>query len=320
MQKVSVIVPTYNRAHCIADALDSIIKQTFKCFEIIIIDDGSTDNTKDVIVRYFKDLPFNSKYFFQKNAGPAAARNLGINKSTGDYIAFLDSDDIWIDTKIAEQIDFLNSHPNIALIFSDMKQTIGGKEHCESFLRYYDCYNVIFEKNKYLALSKKPFIFTPTVMIRKNIISTVGLFNNDYRVGEDWEYWLRITKKFEIGFIDKPLVVRRLHDSNTPQHSYYHGVVDLLKCFVSSNDYSKDQKRIFKKSLCEWQFWLGYFYFSKNEYQNSQVFFYESFVGGCRLKAFLYMCISFLPTYFVNLIKTIKRGSGANFLKKGLNS
>lgn len=98
---ISVVIPTYNRAHYVCEAIDSVLAQTYKNIEIIAVDDGSTDNTKDIIQQYSSRI----KYIYQNNAGPSAARNNGIKQSNGDLIAFLDSDDIWLAEKLERQVE-----------------------------------------------------------------------------------------------------------------------------------------------------------------------------------------------------------------------
>ncbi len=111
MPKVSVIIPTYNRAHFLCEALDSALSQTFKDFEIIIVDDGSTDNTKQVLEKYGSRI----YYIYQENKGRAEARNTGIRRAKGEHIAFLDDDDIWLPNKLEKQVFFLDARPDIGI-------------------------------------------------------------------------------------------------------------------------------------------------------------------------------------------------------------
>src|SRR4030042_587586 len=112
MPKVSVIITTYNRVHFVCEAIDSVLNQTFKDFEIIVVDDGSTDNTKEALKRYSKNI----FYIYQSNKGRSQARNTGLKVAKGDYIAFLDDDDIWVPHKLEKQVAFMDSNPNIGLV------------------------------------------------------------------------------------------------------------------------------------------------------------------------------------------------------------
>ena len=115
MPEISVIVPTYNYAHFIGDCLDSIFAQTYKDFEVIVIDDGSTDDTARVLEKYKGEI----RYIYQENKGLPAARNTGIKAAQGEYLAFLDSDDLWLPEKLGEQVLFLRNEADMGIIFSD---------------------------------------------------------------------------------------------------------------------------------------------------------------------------------------------------------
>ncbi len=114
MPKVSVIIATYNRTHFVCEAIESVLNQTFPDFEIIVIDDGSIDNTKQVLEKYASRI----QYIFQENKGRAEARNTGIKNAKCEYIAFLDDDDIWLPNKLEKQVIFLDSHPDIELVYT----------------------------------------------------------------------------------------------------------------------------------------------------------------------------------------------------------
>jgi len=142
--KVSVIIPLYNSARFIKNTLQSVADQTYKNVEILCVDDGSTDATKDVIAAHFPGV----HYLYQNNKGPAAARNLGIKKATGDYIAFLDSDDIWLPEKLALQMERIFNNNAIKLVHTNIHIKINGRlintayptEHQEAgFLRTFFC-------------------------------------------------------------------------------------------------------------------------------------------------------------------------------------
>ena len=118
-KKVSIIVPTFNREKHLDTALRSVFNQTFVDFEVIVVDDGSTDGTEAVVEQYQGFYPEKVRYFYQSNRGPGSARNLGIQKAVGEYIAFLDSDDVWDSRKLGHQVSFLEENPDIGGVFSD---------------------------------------------------------------------------------------------------------------------------------------------------------------------------------------------------------
>ncbi|WFD11396.1 glycosyltransferase [Tepidibacter hydrothermalis] len=206
MPKVSVIIPTYNYGKFISDAIDSILVQTFKDYEIIVVDDGSTDNTKDIIKKYNDKI----SYYYKTNNGPSSARNLGINNANGDYVCFLDADDIFDPSKLAHQVKLLDEHKNknVSLIYSDyyiMDNNLNsiikyGKS--PKFSSHYHALKYLFQRN---------YINTSTAMIVKDCLFEVGLFNEDYKYLEDYDLWVRLGLKHEFIYINKPLTKSRAH-------------------------------------------------------------------------------------------------------------
>ena len=192
--KVSVIIPTLNRSTTIIRAIESILAQTFKNYEIIVIDDGSSDSTKELISSY--DL----KYVFTENRGVSYARNLGVEMAKGEWIAFLDSDDEWLPTKLEEQIQYSNDKPDILLIHTD-----------EIWIR--DGVRVNPPKkykkgggDQFIPNLKLCAIGPSTSMVKKDIFLELGGFRVDLPCCEDYDLWLKFTSLYEVGFIDKLLI------------------------------------------------------------------------------------------------------------------
>lgn len=206
MPKVSVIIPTYNCAEYIAEAIDSVLAQTYKNYEIIVIDDGSTDNTKQIL----KDYKDKIKYIYQKNHGVSIARNNGIINSTGKYVAFLDSDNKWLPNLLAESLSIFEKYPEVGLVHSRkirisedgfwFKKDNHGDEKYLSGNIY-----------KYL-LFRKANINLSSVVLRRNCLEKVGMFDDNLsKIGcEDRELFLRIAKKYKIMYINKSLYVGRV--------------------------------------------------------------------------------------------------------------
>jgi glycosyltransferase involved in cell wall biosynthesis len=201
---VSIIIPTYQSERFISDAIDSVLAQTFKDYEIIIIDDGSTDHTQEVLKKY-SDLE-NIKLIWQSNQGPAAARNFGIKKSSGEYIAFLDADDIWLPNKLERQIHFLEKHPLIDLVYCD---SYIFNEKCTKQKTRFEISRPYSGKvlEKLFLLDFIPFL---TVVIRRSILNTVGLFDETVIGPEDYDLLLRICQTSTIDFIHEPLAKYRV--------------------------------------------------------------------------------------------------------------
>jgi len=198
MPKVSVIIPTYNRSAFISKAVSSVLKQTYRDYEIIIIDDGSTDATAAIIERFNGDK---IKYIYQSHKGRSSARNKGVAKSNGDYIAFLDSDDVWLPEKLAIQVKAMDDTPKCGLAYTDaFMEDING-DNIEQRSKKYSCPS----GDVFAQLYNWNFISTSTSMIRREIVDSCGLFNEEFGGAEDYDLWLRIAAKHEILFIDKIL-------------------------------------------------------------------------------------------------------------------
>lgn len=194
MPKISVVIPTFNRAETIERAIDSVLNQTYNNFELLVVDDGSTDETEDIISNY-PDI----KYLKQENSGVASARNLGIKNSTGDYIAFLDSDDEWIPDKLLKQINFFDAHPEFEWVHSNEIWIRLGSE-LKQLKKHRKGGGDQFIPSLDLCL-----ISPSCVLIKKEILSNT-LFREDFEVCEDYDLWLRLLLNFPIGFIEEPLV------------------------------------------------------------------------------------------------------------------
>jgi glycosyltransferase involved in cell wall biosynthesis len=204
MTSVSIIVPTYQCGQFLSQAIESVLAQTYKNYEIIIVDDGSTDNTQEVINRY-SHLE-NIKIVRQSNQGPAAARNRGIKLSSGEYIAFLDADDLWLPTKLEKQIIFLEQHPLADMVYCDAYIFSG------NFTWKKTLFNISppASENVFERLFQLNFIPILTVVLRRNIFKTSGFFDESIIGPEDYDLWLRICQSKSIAFIQEPLAKYRV--------------------------------------------------------------------------------------------------------------
>lgn len=207
---VSIIMPTYNRADYLKRSVQSVLDQTFNNFEIIIINNYSTDDTLEVISAFNDDR---IKVINFKNDGIIAkSRNQGIMQSVGEYIAFLDDDDLWCPDKLELQIKYLEEHPEFDLVYSN-GLIIDEHENKKGL------FNELWRGKTgqvFLDLLYRNFVSVLTVIMKKEIFETIGLLNEDpsMRAAEDYEYWLRASLKFNFGYIDKPLALYRIHSES----------------------------------------------------------------------------------------------------------
>ena len=194
--KISVIIPTYNRRHTLERAIDSVLSQTFKPFEIIIVDDGSEDGTRNWVQEAYPSI----KYIYQSNNGVSSARNKGIISSRGSWIALLDSDDEWMPEKLEDQVIFINENPGSLFCHTN-----------EIWIRNGVRVNQMKKHKKYggdifkycLDMCR---ISPSSSLIKKEVFEDVGLFDESLTVCEDYDLWLRITAKYTILFLDRPLI------------------------------------------------------------------------------------------------------------------
>ncbi|MFO7964141.1 MAG: glycosyltransferase [Desulfobacterales bacterium] len=196
---VSVVIPTYNRSSMVAEAVTSVLDQDFQDFELIVIDDGSSDDTRDRLA------PFKNKitYIYQENRGVSAARNRGIRTASGDLVAFLDSDDIWLPRKLTSQVAFFDGNPE-AYICQTEETWIRNGIRVNPKKRHKKPSGLIFERSLALCL-----VSPSAVMMRKKLLDIVGAFDEDLPACEDYELWLRISCRFPVHLIDAPLIVKR---------------------------------------------------------------------------------------------------------------
>jgi len=192
---VSVVIPCFNSRETIVQSLQSVIKQTYKNYEVIIVDDGSTDGMEEIIYSFFKNRDVKYKYIYQENSGPSKARNVGVFHSQGEYVAFLDSDDEWHPQKLEIICTILDRNPEIALI---------GHSHTfeKNFHILYDSYKKTIVSFWHLLL--KNFAVTPSVVMRSSITEK---FDESMKHLEDQDLWLRISLKHSVSFVNLPLVL-----------------------------------------------------------------------------------------------------------------
>ena len=232
---VSVIIPTYNRGWILKEAIDSVLAQDYKDFELIVVDDGSSDNTREILDSYGRDLIV----LRQANKGVSAARNRGIAAADGQLIAFLDSDDIWRPRKLSRQVDFFNSTPD-AVINQTEEIWIRNGVRVNPKRRHRKRSGMIFEHSLGLCL-----ISPSAVMIQKALFNAVGVFDENLAACEDYDLWLRISCRYPVHLIDTPLILKRGgHEdqlSNAPGLDRFR--IQSLEKIISSGRLTESQYR-----------------------------------------------------------------------------
>lgn len=200
-EKVSVIIPTYNRANTIKRAIDSVLGQTYEIFELIVVDDGSTDDTYQIVggyedsrVRYFR---------IEERHGANHARNIGIQNATGNYIAFQDSDDFWLQGKLEKQMNIFEQYPQVGVVWCPyFRVTLSGTKRRVPEVYMKNRSQTELEKE----LAVRNVIGTPTMVVRKECFEKVGIFDEAIQRFQDWELCIRLVQQFQFYFIDEVLV------------------------------------------------------------------------------------------------------------------
>ncbi len=192
---VSVIIPTYNREQWLPHAIESVLQQTRPAQELIVVDDGSTDATADVVRRYPDVI-----YVRRERKGPSVARNTGVEICTGEWIAFLDSDDRWLPKKLQRQLEFLQESPDYQAVYTNERWIRNGvfvnqgKRHQK------------YGGEIYLNCLPLCIISPSSILMRKSLFQELGGFDPELPACEDYDLWLRLSARHPIGFIDEPLI------------------------------------------------------------------------------------------------------------------
>jgi glycosyltransferase involved in cell wall biosynthesis len=207
MPQISVVIPTFNCAEYLATAIDSVLAQTFRDLEVIVVDDGSTDETRSVVGAYGDRI----LYIRTENRGAASARNQGLQACSGEYLAFLDADDWWEPTKLAEQMSALADDGDAGLVYCDMHVHYDDGTTLDSFLsnKSYACSGYVFDQ-----LMQSQFIFPSTVLLKMSCVREVGTFDESMQSLEDCDFLLRFCYRWKVAMVPKPLVHRRQREGS----------------------------------------------------------------------------------------------------------
>ncbi len=288
MPKVSVIIPVYNGEKYIKQTLFSVFEQTFKDFEVILVDDGSQDKTKEILKKYNKKI----RYIYQENKGTAAARNTGIKAAKGEYIAFLDQDDLWLPQKLEEQVRILDKKPKVGLVFCGSFLLCEGrligffhaKLGVTSTIPAKDVFNQLIEEN---------FIPTLTVLLRKETFDKLGFLREDLVGTDDHEMWLRVAEygyRFEA--VRKKLAIYRIHPEAQSRRfkNMYQNTAKIYDQLLKRYRFDRVQKKKIQqaKKRIYLNYKKGYYWAKSNEllrkgkYLKARQLFLKGFGYNCR--------------------------------------
>jgi glycosyltransferase involved in cell wall biosynthesis len=336
---VTVVVPTYNRADLVVAAIDSARQQTYPKLEILVVDDGSSDGTRELVARISDDR---LRYFFKDNGGLSSARNFGLEHARGEYIAFLDSDDIWFPWKLSAQVGLLERHPEAGMVWSDFStfdepgrilkeralrggyaayartklQTLNGaqgrlgqlSEHVPAAHRdaTYSV-GVIFEE---MFLGN--LVHPPTAIVRRQRARAAGPFEPHVtgRGGDDYHYYFRVTEKGAVALIDAPTMLYRIHPKQiTNTHGIEEARADIrvLNYWMSRRP-PRYPKRVMNSRYAAAHRWLGYEQWQADDLRAARSSFWRSLqYEPTNIVTAKWLMVAMLPTRFSAMLRSIRR-------------
>ena len=252
MPRVSVVIPTYNCVRFLPGAIRSVLAQTYRDFEVIVVDDGSTGYTDKAVAPFLKKII----YIKQENRGPAVARNCGIAASTGELVAFLDDDDEWMPDKLALQVPLFDDH-EVGLAYSDVRVLYDDGRVTESFLATRPLATSGYIFANFLASG---FILMGSVIVRRRALDEVGAFDESMKSLEDFELWMRVLRRWKAALVRQPLFLRRMRAGNMtmtfdPGGYWY---VRLYEKAIRELCRSRAERRIAEKRMAEVCYARGY--------------------------------------------------------------
>jgi len=245
--RISVIIPTYNHAQYLGEAIESVLSQDYPDMEVIVVDDGSTDNTQEVSSRYHGKITF----IEQPNGGCALARNAGLNAATGEYIVFLDSDDSLLPGSLLIRAQYLDKHPKVGMVCGDVIEVYDERNQRRKSLRVRPPKhpeNFRWETVEFCAT-------TSSVMARRTCFLTAGNFEATLRQGQDWHMWVRLALHTNMVYLPLPIAFYKIHDSNVTldvtRVNHYNRIASRL---IVDAPYFKDYPAHFRAKALYYRF------------------------------------------------------------------
>lgn len=323
--KVSVLIPTYNRGYIIRDALASALNQSFRNFEVVVVDDGSSDNTVEIVNNIRSE---NIRYIrHERNLGYSAACNTAISAATGEVIGFLDSDDMWKPDYLERLIGLLASHDELGGVFCDT-EIVRHNETVPSLIGLMQCFPkllankekaesyVLSSREMHLCLLEEVPIKPSAVLMKREVLSRVGMFNAAWPSGTDWDLFLRISRHYSFGYVDRPLVIQRICGDSTYLGNQVRDKTFLLEVFtqekltVNEDHAALAAVRRGLSMLCND---LAYLYLRSGERFKSISLYYRAFCETADFRMLLRGAAALLP---LGIRDSIRRMVRATWLKR----
>ncbi|MEW6096632.1 MAG: glycosyltransferase [bacterium] len=310
--KVSVCIPNYNYGHFIGDAIRSVLAQTYKDFELIIVDNCSADNSEEVI-KSFRD-PRIRFYKNEKNIGMTANWNKCLSLARGEYISILHADDVYLPNFLEEGVKVLDTNPKVGMVYSQVKyindkgKVIGDSRGLQPLKSYVLAGEKEFQK----LVTHSTNIFCPAVMVRKSIYNAIGNFDESFSLASDYDMWLRISLNYDVAFISQPLACYRVHeDSETTLNLNMLVKEDYEVLKKTYSNLSKEKqyfrnlvltalRRISKKNL-----WIAIKYLSRGENETARKYISSYIIeNSSSMGVYILLLLTYLGWIGKVIIKT----------------
>jgi glycosyltransferase involved in cell wall biosynthesis len=294
----SVVIAGYNAEKFVAETMESVQNQTNKEWELIFVDDGSTDSTVQIVSRYPCKI-----IELKKNIGQPAARNVGIKKALGKYIAVLDADDLWTNDKLAMCKQYFIEYPECSWIYSDAAVFTGTSKNIQYV---YSTRRKHFNGNIYKKLFLGNFIPSPTPVIKKSVFEKVGYFEEMINsAAEDWAMWLKISSQFSVGYISKVLALYRKHPNsqvrNTSIDIWVNNYMTIIENNIKKNYLELEPLR--KKAQANAYKNVAKICFNRKDPKNARKLFWRSFTLNPNPVILLWYSICWVPLGILRIVK-----------------
>lgn len=300
---VSVIIPTYNRAELVRRAVESVLAQTYKNIEVIVIDDGSTDDTASLLAPYLKHIV----YVLESNNGGSVgrARNIGIKHSKGDYLAFLDSDDEWLPDKLEKQVSLLKS-PNVHIAYCDAYY-VDEKGDILAIKRERRRGNIL----RHLLIDNVVSGSASAVILRRDCFDKVATFREDIDTPEDWDLWLRLAFHFDFDYVPVPLVKIRVHSENNRNtlliENSRQTIQKIYDGLLANPDYEFYMRRHWRECKATIRHYSGILYSRNNKLIKAHQEFIRAIVlSPFRARSYYALVKALLGVSMTNLLKKVR--------------
>jgi glycosyltransferase involved in cell wall biosynthesis len=317
--KLSVIVPAFNRSELLPDTIESILRSGLEDFEILVVDDGSTDETPDVVRAFGPPV----RYLRQANGGPASARNKGFAASAGQYVAFLDSDDRWLPGAVPILVRHLDAHAEIPFIFGDARmgspdtgfvsvvETYGGdafrnlpSREIDTGVRYFD------RKPFFRQLLRRNLVFLGSLLLRREIIAEVRGFDSTLFGSEDWEFALHLALRYDFAYCESLAVAayhQHLSNLTRDQDRMYAVFCKALERLLEKPGLEAEERTAVVSRLRRCKFGYAYPAYDRGDLQAARARFFDCLRSGFAWEPFFYWLACQLPPPLITQVRRLKQ-------------